>query len=144
MKSTLKIDDRKIRFQRRLQRNQVFSEILGYFAKVAKETGIKKGDLAIRLGKDPAQISRWFAEPANLTLDTISDLMLALNARLDVTIVPSYSSGWPADDYMQEFSDWASEQDGISCSEIDDQNIVFLPILMQAGTSSMNDKQLQR
>ena len=39
---------------------------------------LSRADLARRLNKDPAQISRWLAMPTNWTLDTVSDLALAV------------------------------------------------------------------
>lgn len=40
--------------------------------------GFSKADLARRLGKGPEQITRWMNSPGNLTLKTVSDLLLAM------------------------------------------------------------------
>lgn len=74
-------------FQQR-QRNRVFQEVLRHFANCAANEHITKKHLAEKLGKDPSQITRWFAGPTNWTLDTISDLLLAMDAEMDFTIVP--------------------------------------------------------
>src|SRR5208282_3088978 len=39
---------------------------------------VTKKELAIRLGKDPAQITRWLSAPSNFELDTLSDILLAM------------------------------------------------------------------
>jgi hypothetical protein len=74
-------------FQQR-QRNRVFQEVLRHFAKCVDEKQISKKAIAEKLGKDPSQITRWFAAPTNWTLDTISDLLLAMDAEMDFTVVP--------------------------------------------------------
>lgn len=45
------------------------------------ETGISQAEIARRLGKQPAVISRLIGAPGNWTLDTVSDLLLALDGR---------------------------------------------------------------
>lgn len=47
-----------------------------------KERGLTKAEIARRLGKKPEQITRWLTAPGNLSLDTISDLLLAMNQEL--------------------------------------------------------------
>lgn len=44
-----------------------------------KRSGLTKAELAARLCKDPAQISRLLSGPGNVTLDTMSDILLALS-----------------------------------------------------------------
>ncbi len=39
-----------------------------------KKSGLSQADLARRLGKEPAQVSRLLSGPGNLTLETVSDL----------------------------------------------------------------------
>jgi hypothetical protein len=48
-------------FQQR-QRNRVFQEVLRHFAKCVDEKQISKKAIAEKLGKDPSQITRWFAD----------------------------------------------------------------------------------
>ena len=83
MGNTLKtesISNREIYFFRQRQKNFVFQSVLAFFVKRAKSEGITKKQLATRLGKDAAQITRWLSGPSNWTLDTVSDLLLALDA----------------------------------------------------------------
>jgi plasmid maintenance system antidote protein VapI len=107
MKSTSKINEYQIRYYRRLRRNRVFSELLAYFAHAAENGEFRKKDLAQRLGKDPAQITRYFSEPANLTLDTVSDLLLAMGAEMEFKIAKGKSGEMSVDDFMTEFQQTA-------------------------------------
>lgn len=91
MESTLEmhpLSDREIFYFRQRQKNRFFQSIVAHFAEQAEENGLTKRHIASLLDKDPAQITRWLSAPGNLTLDTISDLLLAMNAELDARIVP--------------------------------------------------------
>ena len=74
-------------FQQR-QRNRVFEQVIRHFAEKAESEHITKKHLAQKLGKDPSQITRWLAAPTNWTLDTISDLLLAMDAEMNFQIAP--------------------------------------------------------
>ncbi len=90
MKSTLdrnKIPAKDIFYFRQRLKNKIFQSALAYFADLAKERNLTKKEIAKSLSKDPAQITRWFAGPNNWTLDTISDLLLAMDAELKYEIV---------------------------------------------------------
>ena len=67
----------KVYFQERL-RNRIYDLIIRQLEnyKTAGGTQIK---LATRLDRRTDQISRWLSSPGNLTLDTISDLLLGLS-----------------------------------------------------------------
>lgn len=82
------ISSRNIYFFRQRQKNKVFQSVLAYFAEQAEAEGLTKKALAIRLQKDPSQITRWFSGAGNWTLDTISDLLLAMDAEMEHSIVP--------------------------------------------------------
>jgi hypothetical protein len=64
-------------FAQRL-RIRVFNFILEKFV-AAQEQGLTKAHLSRRIGKTPDLINRWLAAPANLTIDTISDLLLGIS-----------------------------------------------------------------
>ncbi len=91
MSSTLhneKIPAKHIFYFRQRLKNKIFQSTLAYFSTAAKERNMTKKDLANLLNKDPAQITRWFHGPNNWTLDTLSDLLLAMDAELKHEIVP--------------------------------------------------------
>lgn len=73
-------------YHRQRYKNRMFSEIVRLFAEEAERNGITKRDLAEWLRRDPAQITRWLNAPSNLTLETISDILLALGAEEDPTV----------------------------------------------------------
>lgn len=113
MKNTSEISERDLRFYRRLLRNRVFSELLAYFESLAKSNDFKKSDLAARLNKDRGAISRLFAEPSNLTLDTVSDLLVAMDAELAFRIVRAQSPNDSTDEQgAEEFVSWAQAHQG--------------------------------
>lgn len=65
-------------FQHRFQQ-QVFARLASAFAARAADFGVTKSGVANLIGKDKAQVNRLLSNPTNLTLDTLSDLALALN-----------------------------------------------------------------
>ena len=95
MKGTLnkkKIPSKDIFFFRQRFKNKIFQSVLSHFADLAKEKNLAKKDIANLLDKDPSQITRWFAGPNNWTLDTISDLLLAMDAELKHEISPLHEN----------------------------------------------------
>ena len=76
-----------VAYHRQRQKNRMLEILASFFAEEARRTGVTKKQVADALGKDPAQITRWLSSPGNLTLDTISDLLLALGAEMDHRIV---------------------------------------------------------
>jgi hypothetical protein len=65
-------------FQERL-RDRVFDFIIGLFLREQKN-GLNKAKLGRRIGKRPEVVNRWLGGPSNLTLDTISDLLVGIAA----------------------------------------------------------------
>jgi transcriptional regulator with XRE-family HTH domain len=64
-------------------RDKLHSAILEAFLIRAQEKNLKQQDLAARIHRTKAQISRWFNAPSNITLDSISDLMVGLGMDFD-------------------------------------------------------------
>ncbi len=58
--------------------NLAHEHILDIFEELTETRNINKAFLARRLGKDPAQINRLLAAPGNWTIETYSDLLLAM------------------------------------------------------------------
>lgn len=63
-------------FRARL-RNRLFNHILEKFV-AEQKNGLTKAALGRRIGKPPEMINRWLGTPSNLTLDTVSDLLLGI------------------------------------------------------------------
>lgn len=76
------IPEEKLLYFRERLRDRLHSAILGAFQRRA-EKGFKQSDLAERIHKKRAQIARWLGSPSNLTLDSISDLMIGLGMDFD-------------------------------------------------------------
>lgn len=87
-----KIKEKELFYYRQRYKNRVFASIASLFSRLAETNSLTKKDLAFRLGKEPAQITRWFSGPSNWTLDTISDLLLAMGAEFDLNTVSIMAS----------------------------------------------------
>jgi len=74
---------REVEYYRRRFQNRVFTKVVDFVTTEAQRDHITKKEMAERLGKDPAQLSRLLSQPSNLTLDTISDILLALDAEAE-------------------------------------------------------------
>ena len=59
-------------------RDRLYDLVLDEFFKQEEETGLTRADVARRIGRRPEQITRWFGAPGNWTLETVSDLLLAI------------------------------------------------------------------
>ena len=73
---------RMIFYHRERLRNRIFDCVVKALAERAAAGVATRALIARRLGKDPAQVTRWLSGPSNWTIDTISDLMAALNVEL--------------------------------------------------------------
>jgi hypothetical protein len=76
------LSQRTIFYCRERLRNRIFDCVIKAMADRVASGAATRAMIARRLGKDPGQVSRWFSGPSNWTIDTISDLMLALDAEL--------------------------------------------------------------
>jgi hypothetical protein len=81
------LNRRDIAYYRQRQKNRVFTALVAFFADEARQGNVTKKELAIRLGRDPAQVTRWLSAPSNFELDTLSDILLAMGAEMDYEIV---------------------------------------------------------
>jgi transcriptional regulator with XRE-family HTH domain len=72
----------KAYYRRRLQ-NRFHRLILATFREQQELTGLNQKQLAERIDKDKSKVNRWLGIPSNLTLETISDLLLGLGVDLD-------------------------------------------------------------
>lgn len=72
------IPEGKLAYFRERQRNRLYDFIVSRFLEKERSEGLTKADIARRLNRRPEQITRWLTTPGNWTIDTISDLMLAI------------------------------------------------------------------
>jgi hypothetical protein len=71
-------ESKRVFFQQRL-RERVFDFIIGCFLR-EQPNGLTKAKLSRRIGKPPEVVNRWLGAPSNLTIDSISDLLLGICA----------------------------------------------------------------
>lgn len=82
-------------------RDRLYDLVIEEFLKQDAETGLTRADVARRIGRRPEQITRWFGAPGNWTLETVSDLLLAIaRAEPEVTLLPL--EGRPVRNYRGE------------------------------------------
>jgi DNA-binding phage protein len=72
-------------FQARLK-NRIHDIVVNHYLHLQKEEGLTKAELARRLKTRPEQITRWLSAPGNWQLDTVSNLLLAMQAEPDFSI----------------------------------------------------------
>ena len=76
---TAKLSDADKAYFRANTRRRAYEVVLEKFMQRADEEKLTRADLARKLGASPAQVTRWLSSPSNWTLDTFSDLLLALS-----------------------------------------------------------------
>ena len=69
-------EPKRVYFQERL-RGRFLDFLLSLF-EAQQRNGLTKAKLARRIGKSPEVVNRWLGAPSNLTLDSISDLLLGM------------------------------------------------------------------
>ena len=87
---------RDIAYYRQRYRNRVFHKIVEFISEESERRRLTQKDIANILGKDPALISRLLKESSNLTLDTISDLLLAFDAEAEPPNIELFENRRPA------------------------------------------------
>ena len=69
--------------------HSVLNELQAAFRKLGKAAApVAQKDIAVRLGKDPATISRCLKGQQNMTLRTIHDLARGMGYKLQIRLVP--------------------------------------------------------
>jgi len=72
-----KISDRYLKYFAARCQNDMHDLVLKSYEDALRR-GLSRADIAKRLAKRPEQITRWLGSPGNWTLETVSNLLLAL------------------------------------------------------------------
>lgn len=108
MKNTTMIKETDKAYFRRLNRNMVADEIASLFRKKCQTENLSQTKLAEMLGMDRGRLSRILREPSNLQLDTISDLLLAMDSAFRFSVVPQDESQ-TIDEFVRAFKAFAAD-----------------------------------
>lgn len=68
--------------------DKVRRAVLDAYVVARKTRGTRKKDLAKKLGKDPAQITRWLTRPEQLSIKSLGYLAYALECDVKVELAP--------------------------------------------------------
>jgi hypothetical protein len=68
----------KLAFFRERFRDHLYELVLSEFL-THQQGDLTKAEIARRIGRKPEQITRWLGAPGNWTLETVSDLLLAIS-----------------------------------------------------------------
>lgn len=79
----------KLAYFRERFRDRLYELVVSEFLKQERAGTLTKAEVARRTGRKPEQITRWLGAPGNWTLETVSDLMLAISkAELNFSLAP--------------------------------------------------------
>jgi len=79
----------KLAYFRERFRDRLYELVLSEFLKRERTGELTKAEVARRIGRKPEQITRWLGAPGNWTLETVSDLLLAIGkAELNFKLAP--------------------------------------------------------
>jgi hypothetical protein len=77
----------KLAYFRERLRNKLHEIISLEFIRQQHGRGLTKADMARRIGRKPEQVTRWLGAPGNWTLDTVSDLLLAMGSEMEFAVM---------------------------------------------------------
>ena len=122
--STLNASD--LSYFRAKTRKNVHNVVLQRFVELSDAGEMSRAKLADRLDVSRSQITRWLSSPGNWTLDTLSDLLLAMNCKTSVVAEEIASQG--QGNYFHELSAPASHDSSDLVVENRDPSSVVVSI----------------
>lgn len=69
------------------QRNMIYDQVIGILERAASERGVTQAQIAQKLGCSKSYVSRLLSGPGNWTLDTVSNLLFAVDAEMRLDAV---------------------------------------------------------
>lgn len=85
---TKQLSKRDIYYYRRRFQNHIYYDLFKRYVELAKKKGLTKKEIAVALNVNPSVITRCLSEPSNMTLNTISDLLLVMGSELAHHVMP--------------------------------------------------------
>lgn len=98
MKKSKVLEERRKRVNPEVRKSVALSfRIVDRIHEILEEKGLKQKDLALRLGKSEAEISKWMRGTHNFTIDTLVAIENALDAPIiEICHTHAYSEYEPA------------------------------------------------